>query len=60
MFLKLICDPGLKLDLTSYIFGVPSSSYSTLGVRYTATQLKSCDLLQKLACQCQQQIILFH
>ena len=24
MFLKLICDPGLKLDLTSYIFGVPS------------------------------------
>ena len=30
------------------------------GDRYTATQLKSCDLLQKLACQCQQQIILFH
>ena len=26
------------------------SSDSTLGVRYTATQLKSCDLLQKLAC----------
>ena len=25
-------------------------SDSTLGVRYTATQLKSCDLLQKLAC----------
>ena len=38
----------------------PEDSYSTLGVRYTATQLKSCDLLQKLACQCQQQIILFH
>ena len=35
-------------------------SYSTLGVRYTATQLKSCDLLQKLACWCQQQIVKFH
>ena len=27
-----------------------AASDSTLGVRYTATQLKSCDLLQKLAC----------
>ena len=31
------------------LLGTPSS-YSTLGVRYTETQLKSCDLLQKLAC----------
>ena len=32
MFLKLICDPGLKLDLTSYIFGVPSTA-SRLGCK---------------------------
>ena len=56
--------PTIGADRAQYQFvGVCEKSrvsYSTLGVRYTATQLKSCDLLQKLACQCQQQIILFH
>ena len=29
-------------------------------IHYTATQLKSRDLQQKLACKCQQQIVYFH